>query len=121
MHNFKELKVWQNAMALSKIIYDMIKNFPIEERYNLTSQIMRCTISIPSNIAEGCGRGSDKEFIRFLSIGRASTYELETQLILANTFGYLPQIDFDQIIEKLIQIQRMLNGLIQNLLNKLKK
>jgi four helix bundle protein len=120
MHNFKELKVWQDSMELSKIIYGVTKHFPIEERFNLTSQIARCSISIPSNIAEGCGRATDKDFLRFLAISRASTYELETQLILAHDFNYLSANDFSNIIDKLAQIQRMLNGLIQNLHNKLK-
>jgi len=120
MHNFKELKVWKEAMELSKIIYNITKSFPNEEKFGLTSQIIRCTISVPSNIAEGCGRGTDKEFARFLSISRGSTYELETQLILAHNFAYLSTVDCNNIIEKLSQIQRMLNGLIQTLSKKLK-
>lgn len=113
MHNFKELKVWQESMELSKIIHTVTRNFPTEERFNLTSQIARCSISIPSNIAEGCGRATDKDFIRFLAISRASTFELETQLILAYTFNYLSTNDYTNILDKLTQIQRMLNGLVQ--------
>ena len=85
MHNFKELKVWQNARVLVKEIYLSTGNFPTEEKYGITSQIRRSAISIPSNIAEGCGRRTDKDFSHFLNIALGSAYELQTQTELTNT------------------------------------
>ncbi|MFC6996213.1 four helix bundle protein [Rufibacter roseus] len=81
MHNFKELKIWQEAMTLAKKVFELSASFPANEKYGLTSQINRSAVSVPSNIAEGAGRGSDKEFIQFLNIARGSAFELETQLL----------------------------------------
>ena len=89
MHNFKELKVWQEAMSLAKDVFVITRNFPSEEKFGLTSQINRCSVSLPSNIAEGAGRQSDKEFNQFLNIALGSSYELETQLLLSNDFNYI--------------------------------
>jgi four helix bundle protein len=89
MHNFKELKVWQEAMSLAKDVFVITRNFPSEEKFGLTSQINRCSVSVPSNIAEGAGRQSDKEFNQFLNIALGSSYELETQLLLSNDFNYI--------------------------------
>jgi len=81
--NYIELEVWKEARSLVKTIYEITKSFPTEELYGLTSQIRRCSISIPSNIAEGCGRKTSKESIHFFHIARGSLYELETQMYLA--------------------------------------
>ena len=83
MHNFKELKVWQLAMSISKEVFIATRLFPSEEKFTLISQMMRSAISIPSNIAEGCGRKSNKEFYQYLNISLGSSFELETQLIIA--------------------------------------
>ncbi len=83
MHKYKELKVWQKGRELVKFIYELTNKFPKEEIYSLTSQIRRATISIPSNIAEGAGHFSNKEFSRFLEIAYASSCELDTQIILS--------------------------------------
>jgi four helix bundle protein len=89
MHNFKELKVWKESMELARKIYKVTKLFPNEEKFGMTSQLRRCSVSIPSNIAEGCGRNSNKEFGHFLNISIGSSYELETQILLATDFEYL--------------------------------
>lgn len=78
MHNFRELRIWQEAMEVTKVVYKVTAKFPIDERYSLTSQINRSAVSIPSNIAEGAGRNSDKEFNQFLGIALGSAFELET-------------------------------------------
>ena len=91
MHNYKELKVWQKGRELVKFIYELTKKFPKEEIYALTSQVRRAVISIPSNIAEGAGHFSNKEFSRFLEIAYASSCELDTQIILALDLEFINQ------------------------------
>lgn len=118
MHNFKELNVWQEAVTLCKQVFVITKQFPDEEKYGLKSQIRRCCVSIPSNIAEGCGRESSKEFNQFLSIAVGSCFELETQLILAVDFEYISTSQFQEITEKLQKIQKMLNKLKQSIQQK---
>ncbi|MFN9499847.1 MAG: four helix bundle protein [Chryseotalea sp.] len=77
MHNFKELKVWQISRQLVKSVYELSVSFPAEEKFGITSQLRRCSISIPTNIAEGCGRNTDKDFSYILNISLGSAYELE--------------------------------------------
>jgi four helix bundle protein len=84
----KDLDVWKEAMSLARAVYALTQSFPKEEVYGLTDQIRRSAVSVPSNIAEGAARGSDKDFIKFLSIALGSLAELETQLMLAESFGY---------------------------------
>ena len=86
MHNFKKLNIWVNAMSLVKDVYLLTSNFPKEEKFGLISQINRCSISIPSNIAEGSSRSSNKEFSHFIKIALGSLFELETQIILSSYF-----------------------------------
>ena len=107
-HNFRDLGIWKDSFAIVKDVYDLCIQLPSEEKYGLKSQIQRCAISIPSNIAEGSGRTSDKEFLHFLNIAISSSYELETQLLLCNEIF---AIDVDFIIEKLHINQRMIGGL----------
>lgn len=118
MHNFRELKIWQESMELAKEIYIATKSFPSSELYGLTSQINRCAVSIPSNIAEGAGRNSDKELNQFLSISLGSAFELETQLILAHSFNFIQQENFNKLITEITKIQRMINGFKQSLKEK---
>ncbi|MGV3509907.1 MAG: four helix bundle protein [Sphingobacteriaceae bacterium] len=115
MHSFKELKVWQAAMEISKAIFIVTRSFPQEEKFTLVSQMMRCAISIPSNIAEGCGRKSNKEFYQYLNISLGSSFELETQLILAKEFGYISEMSFAPLQFQIIEVQRMLAGLQRSL------
>ncbi len=108
MHNFKELRIWQDSMDIVADIYNIIGDFPKNEQFGLVSQMSRCSISIPSNIAEGSGRESDKDFRRFLSMSLSSAFELETQLIVAHRIGFLEKGDFEMIIEKLVKLQKMI-------------
>lgn len=109
MHNFKELLIWQEGMQLAKKVYEVTALFPGNEKFGLTSQMNRCVISIPSNIAEGSGRGSDKEFAHFLSIALGSAYELETQIFLAQSFGFVEQKQLPELLDLVQKIQRMIN------------
>ena len=89
MHKYKELKVWEKAVELSTVTYALCASLPSEEKFSLKSQMQRSSISIASNIAEGAGRNSNKEFAYFLSIASGSCYELETQLIIANKLDFI--------------------------------
>lgn len=111
MHNFKELKIWQEAMELAKEIFAVTKSFPYEEKFGLVSQLNRCVVSVPSNIAEGAGRSTDKEFNRFLNIAFGSCFELKTQLLLSNEFNYITKEQTQLLTEKVRTVQKMLSGL----------
>jgi len=115
MHNFKELKVWKAGIEICKTIFMITKNFPSEERYGLVSQMNRSAVSIPSNIAEGCGRKSNKELHQFLNIALGSSFELETQTILAKEFNYITSERCDDICSLIIEIQKMIHGLQKSL------
>jgi four helix bundle protein len=115
MHNFRELKVWQEAMEIAKHTYKATMTFPKSEIYALTSQMNRAAISIPSNIAEGAGRNSNKGFTQFLNIAIGSCFELETQMILAFEFSYIPKDDFDMFILNINKLERMINSLMSTL------
>lgn len=112
MHNFKEFQVWQRGMSLVKDIYQMTSSFPAEEKFGITSQIRRCAVSIPSNIAEGAGRKTDKDFSRFLSISLGSQFELETQLIVSKEIGFLSEEQLTSTTQELNEIQKMTRTLI---------
>lgn len=111
MHNFRNLKVCQKSMDLAESIYDLTKGFPEEEKYSLTSQMRRCVVSIASNIAEGSSREPEKDFGRFLSISQGSSFELETQLLIAGRLNYSTDERIDDSKFVLIEIQKMLNAL----------
>lgn len=113
MKDFRELKVWKKAHALALAVYGSTRHFPSEERYGLTAQIRRSAVSIPSNIAEGCGRYGDREFCRFLQIAMGSASETEYQLLLARDLRFLTENDFSQLKKDITEIRRMLNSLIQ--------
>ncbi len=120
MKDYKELDVWQSARKLVVAVYKFTSGFPKEEVYGLTSQIRRCAVSIPSNIAEGVGRNFAKETIQFLHISRGSIYELETQLIIAKDLGYLDDEKLNKLNELLTKTRMLLNGFISyynNMLN----
>ena len=102
--------VWQKSLQLVKIIYKNTSCFPKEEMFGLTSQIRRSAISIPSNIAEGSGRGTDKELNHFLNIAQGSAFELETQIIIAFELEFLTKEKFEIISTNLEEIQRMISG-----------
>jgi len=115
MHNFKELKVWKAGIQLSKSIFILTKTFPTDERFGLISQMNRAVVSIPSNIAEGCGRKSDKELHQFLNIALGSAFELETQLIIAREFDYINDETLNTICNLVSEIQKMIYGLQKSL------
>jgi len=111
--SYTELEVWKEARALSKEVYLVSANFPSEEKFGLTSQIRRATVSIPSNIAEGCGRNHPKESIQFFFIARGSIYELETQLYLAFDLDFINEITLEILLLKLETTRRLLHGFIK--------
>jgi four helix bundle protein len=108
MHNFKELIVWKESMKLAKTVYVNLLELPKDEQFGLASQIKRSVISIPSNIAEGAGRSSDKEFLRFLSITTGSLFELETQLLLAADLGFIDTQKLSSMLDEVTGLQKML-------------
>lgn len=110
-HNFRELTVWKEAMQLAKEVYARTSSFPASEKFGITSQINRSVVSIPSNIAEGSGRSTNRDFSQFLSIALGSSYELETQLLLAKAFGYLSEENLTPLLEKLTTIQKKISNL----------
>lgn len=112
MHHFKELQIWQRSMKLVKKVYDLTSLFPNEEKYGIVSQIRRCAVSIPSNIAEGAGRRTEKDFAKFLSISLGSQFELETQLILSKDLGFISETSLDSGSSELNEIQKMTRSLI---------
>jgi len=116
MSSFRELKVWQLSMDMVTEIYKVSESFPKQEVYGLTSQTRRCSVSIPSNIAEGSSRHNAKEFIQFLYIANGSLSEFETQIEIALRLGYCK--DISKFIDSIKQIRSMLSGLINALKDK---
>ena len=110
--DYTKLDVWLEARKLANIVYIISKQFPKEEIYGLTSQMRRCAVSIPSNIAEGCGRQTSKDTIHFLHVSRGSLYELETQCFIALDQKYLNDSQFDEIFELIQLCKRLQNGFI---------
>jgi len=109
--SFRDLIVWQKAMDLTELIYAIVKKFPPDERYALSSQIRRAAVSVPSNIAEGYGRRSTKDYLRFLQIALGSAYELETQLDLTSRFGFAGEDEVKEALELCTEIEKMLVAL----------
>ncbi|MDP4219372.1 MAG: four helix bundle protein [Bacteroidota bacterium] len=112
---FNDLKVWQLGVKLSVEVYSATKNYPKEEVFGLANQSRRAAVSIPSNIAEGQGRGTTKDFIHFLKIARGSLGELETQLFIAHELHYIESSVFSNLCQLLSEEGRMLQGLINAL------
>lgn len=117
VNSFKDLEVWKIGVEFVTVLYKITKEFPKEEEFGLKSQIRRCAVSIPSNIAEGAGRKSTQDFIRFLYISNGSLCELETQLIISKSLGYIKEESV--YIDYVKQLRRMLNNLIKPLENKI--
>ena len=120
MKNYRELIVWQKAMELITSVYAVTSAFSESERYGLTSQMRRCAVSIPSYIAEGYGRSSTADYVRFLLIARGSLFELQTQIEIANRLGFLQDESLNQLFANSVEIDKMLNSLVSNLRAKLK-
>lgn len=109
-HNFKNLNIWKNAIELAENIYVSTENFPKNEEFGLKSQLRRCAVSVPSNIAEGSSRTSNKDFNRFLEISLGSLYEMQTQLIISSKRNFLSEENFELIENKIVELQRMISG-----------
>ena len=110
--DYTKLDVWMEARKLTNQIYELSKSFPKDEIFGITNQMRRCAVSVPSNIAEGCGRQSSKETIHFLYISRGSLFELETQCFLALDQKYLSEYNFNSVFELIQSCKRLLNGFI---------
>ena len=117
MKNFRDLQIWSRSHGLTLVIYRLTQSFPKTEIYGLVSQMRRSSSSIPTNIAEGCGRNTEKDFARFLDNAMGSASELEYQLILAYDLQYIPQDTYEKTNAELVEIKRMLNAFIQKLRN----
>jgi len=115
---YRDLVVWQKSMALVTEIYKQTKSFPKDETYGLISQMRRCAVSIPSNIAEGYGRNSTMDYIRFLRVAAGSLYELQTQIEIAFNLCYLSKVELDKMYESSREIERMLSSLTKKLNDK---
>ncbi|HEY3385019.1 MAG TPA: four helix bundle protein [Saprospiraceae bacterium] len=109
-HNFKELLIWQLGMEIVDDIYHITKGFPKEEQFGLTLQMRKSSSSVPTNITEGCGRGTDPQLIYFLDISQGSAYELETQCYISLRQGYCLPSEMDPILVKIDEEQKMIDG-----------
>ena len=117
--DFRELIVWQKAMELTKEVYSLVKLLPNEETYALSGQMRRAVVSVPSNIAEGEGRNSEKDFVRFLSQARGSLWELSTQLEICEQVGYLNRQQTQVALGMIIEVSKMINSLSNTLLSRI--
>ncbi|MBS4029224.1 MAG: four helix bundle protein [Ignavibacteriales bacterium] len=115
MKDFRDLKVWKKSHLLTLEIYKVTSTFPKEEIYGITSQMRRSSSSIPTNIAEGCGRGSDAEFVRFLFIAMGSANELDYQLLLARDLKFLNEEAYLNLYAEVVEIKKMLSSLINKI------
>ena len=115
MRDFRKLKVWEKAHHLTLQVYRITKNFPSDERFGLTVQLRRAAASVPTNIAEGCGRDSERELARFMSIAAGSASEVEYQLLLACDLNYIQDEKYRELNQQVNEVKRMLNSFIQKL------
>ena len=115
MRDFKKLRVWTKGIEVAKKTYLLTSEFPSNERYGLISQMNRAAVSIPSNIAEGSGRRSEKEYRRFLEIALGSAFELETQLIISKEMEWSNKENIEKLLEQVTDAQRMITGFIKKL------
>jgi len=118
MKNFKDLFVWQKSIELVVLVYKITKDFPAEEKYGLSNQMRRAGVSIPSNIAEGHIRSTEKDFGQFLAIARGSCAELETQNIIGRRLGYINESDYAIFSGKIDEVARMLGSLRSKVISK---
>jgi len=115
MTSHKELKVWQKGIELVKSVYEVTQSFPANEQFGLVSQMRRAAVSIPSNIAEGCGRNSDKELTHFLYVALGSASELETQIIISQELNFLGNEKSEQLQSLILEIIKMTSSLIKTI------
>lgn len=119
VRSYRDLVAWQKAMDLAELVYSATKAFPKDELYGLTSQLRRAAVSVPSNIAEGQGRNTTRDFRNHLSIAYGSLQEVETQSLLSHRLGFLPRENLQTILEMTSEVARLINGLSSSLLKKL--
>jgi four helix bundle protein len=115
MKTFRDLLIWQKAMALVTNCYTLSADFPNNEQFGLTSQIRRCSISIPSNISEGFGRGTNKDYYRFLTISLGSLFEFQTQIEIAYNLKYISLEKFNKLYEDSRELERMLTSFMNKI------
>jgi len=115
MRDFRKLKVWEKAHHLTLQVYRITKNFPSDERFGLTVQLRRAAASVPTNIAEGCGRDSERELARFMSIAAGSASEVEYQLLLACDLNYIHEEQYRELNQQVNEVKMMLNSFLQKL------
>lgn len=119
IRSYKDLLIWQKGIKIVLIVYQLVKTFPQNELFALSSQLKRASVSIPSNIAEGYGRNSDKSFNHFLNISRGSLYEIETQLFIAKELGFISdEILYGEILIQLEEESKMINAFCKSLKSK---
>ncbi|MFN0279254.1 MAG: four helix bundle protein [Pyrinomonadaceae bacterium] len=121
VRSYRDLIAWQKAMELVRMVYDLTKKFPKEELFGLTLQIRKAVVSVPSNVSEGQGRRSTKEFRRHLSIAYGSLMETETQIMVAEMQSYITSSESNEVLEKAAEVGRLINGLDASLEQKLDK
>lgn len=112
MKDFRDLKVWEKSHQLVLRLYQVSRTFPRDELYGLTSQMRRAAVSVPTNIAEGCGRGSDPDFARFLQMAMGSASEVDYLMLLSNDLGYLAAEEYAPLLAAISEVKRMLTGLL---------
>ena len=110
---YTDLDVWKQAREIASHVYELTASFPKSEQFVIISQMRRCVVSVPSNIAEGCGKQHDKETIHFLSISRGSLYELETQLYISKDLTFITENQLKVSLEKIESVGKLINGLIR--------
>lgn len=115
--NFHNYQVWQDAVALATLVYDVTAKLPWFEKKGLCDQLQRAVVSISSNIAEGSGRPTNSDFAHFLDMALGSANEVETQLIISNNLNYVPKEEYNTLMEQLISVQKQLTGLISSIRN----
>lgn len=115
MHNYKNLHIWQEGIKLARKIYEVTSTFPANEKFGIVSQMTRAAVSIPSNIAEGAGRNSKKDFANFLSIAIGSIFELHTQIAICEQIGYIKEAKVKELDEQIFTLQQQITAFKQKL------
>jgi four helix bundle protein len=115
IRSHRDLIVWQRAIELVTTVYRVSQSFPSSEQYGLTSQVRRAAVSVPSNIAEGYGRGTSQDYLRFLRMARGSLFEVDTQLLIATNLGILPESRYQELDAHMTEVGRVLAGLIKSI------
>ena len=116
-HNFKKLKIWEEGMSIVDKTYDLVETFPSIEKFNLTSQLLKCSVSIPSNIAEGTSKSTSRHLNKYLEDSLGSSFEWETQLIIAYRRNYIEDQQFSDLSNRIQQLQKMISGFQNGLMS----